>query len=79
LTLVFPLRRYFRMQATREFIKRNRKNLAVGFGLVGSTYFATNYVLGKLSETREKLASERIAKEKCATQKRIIPSLMLNT
>ena len=56
------------MQATRDFIKRNRKNFAIGFGLVGSTYFATQYILGKLSETREKLAGERIAKEKYASR-----------
>ena len=50
--------------ATRNWFKRNRTNIAVGFGVVGAGYVATQYVLSKISEARERMSYDRIAKEK---------------
>ncbi|KAF2086840.1 Peroxin-3 [Saccharata proteae CBS 121410] len=51
------------MQATRSWFKRNRTNFAVGFGLLGAGYLAGQYVLGKLSEARQRMGDDRIARE----------------
>ena len=51
-------------QATRNFVNRNRKGLAVGFGLIGAGYIAVQYVGNKFSEARNRMMSERVAKEK---------------
>ena len=50
--------------ATRKWFRRNRTPIAVGFGVLGAGYVATQYVLTKLAEARERLSSDRIAKEK---------------
>jgi len=50
--------------ATRTFFRRNRKNFAIGVGLAGAGYLVTNYVLSKLSDARERMSSDRIAREK---------------
>jgi hypothetical protein len=50
--------------STRNFIKRHRTNLAVGFGIVGAGYLAVHYIGNKLSEARSQLMSDRQAKEK---------------
>ncbi|KAM0284975.1 hypothetical protein ACHAQH_001664 [Verticillium albo-atrum] len=49
--------------ATRRWFNRNRTPLAVGVGIVGAGYVATQYVLSKLSDARERMSSDRIAKE----------------
>ncbi|PUU80535.1 Peroxin-3 [Tuber borchii] len=49
--------------ATRNFFRRNRKNFAIGVGLAGAGYLVTNYVLSKLSDARERISSDRIARE----------------
>ncbi|OKL62578.1 hypothetical protein UA08_02799 [Talaromyces atroroseus] len=49
--------------ATRRWFRRNRKGLAIGAGIVGVGYFAGQYVLSKISEARERMTSDRIAKE----------------
>ncbi|KAI9817289.1 MAG: peroxin [Thelocarpon impressellum] len=49
--------------ATRNWLRRNRTTFAVGFGAVGVAYVASQYVLGKLAEARERMSSDRIAKE----------------
>lgn len=49
--------------ATRRWFNRNRTPLAIGAGLVGAGYLATQYVLNKLSDARERMSSDRIAKE----------------
>ncbi|KAI9671259.1 MAG: peroxin [Trizodia sp. TS-e1964] len=49
--------------ATRKWFNRNRTNFAIGVGAIGVGYVATQYVLGKLSEARERMTSDRIAKE----------------
>lgn len=46
--------------ASRRWFRRNRTPLAIGLGLVGAGYVATQYVLRKLNDAR----SDRIAKEK---------------
>ena len=50
--------------ATRRWLRRNRNNLLVGAGVLGAGYFATQYVLGKIQEARQRMGEEKIAKEK---------------
>jgi peroxin-3 len=50
--------------ATRRWFKRNRANIGIGIGVLGAGYLAGQYVLGKIVETRERMTSDRIAKEK---------------
>ncbi|KAL9112867.1 MAG: hypothetical protein Q9227_002944 [Pyrenula ochraceoflavens] len=49
--------------ATRRWARRNRNGLAIGFGIVGAAYVAGQYIVGKISEARERMALDRIAKE----------------
>ncbi|KAJ9371828.1 hypothetical protein DTO282F9_3207 [Paecilomyces variotii] len=49
--------------ATKRWFRRNRKGLAVGFGVIGAGYLAGQYVLSKIAEARERMSSDRIAKE----------------
>ncbi|PMD28247.1 Peroxin-3 [Hyaloscypha hepaticicola] len=51
------------ISATRRWLKRNRTPLAIGFGVLGAGYVATQYVLGKISDARERMSSDRIARE----------------
>jgi peroxin-3 len=51
-------------EGARNFFKRNRTNIVVGFGLASAGYFAVQYVGNKLSEARNRMMSERVAKEK---------------
>jgi hypothetical protein len=50
--------------STRRWLRRNRTNFAIGAGVLGAGYLAGQYVLGKLSEVRQRASEERIAKEK---------------
>lgn len=50
--------------ATRRWFRRNRKGLAIGAGMIGAGYLAGQYVLSKISEARERMSSDRIAREK---------------
>ena len=52
------------ISATRRWFKRNRTPIAIGAGVLGVGYVATQYVLSKLSDARERMSSDRIAKEK---------------
>lgn len=52
------------IQSARDWVKRNRGAFAVGAGIVGGGYVATQWVLGKFTESRQRHADERIAKEK---------------
>jgi len=52
------------LAATRRWFRRNRTPIAIGVGVLGAGYVATNYVLGKLRDARERMSSDRIAKEK---------------
>ncbi|KAK0710952.1 Peroxin-3 [Lasiosphaeris hirsuta] len=49
--------------ATRRWFRRNRTPIAIGVGVVGAGYVVTQYVLGKLNDARERMSSDRIAKE----------------
>ncbi|KAG7290915.1 hypothetical protein NEMBOFW57_000920 [Staphylotrichum longicolle] len=51
------------LAATRRWFRRNRTPIAIGVGVVGAGYVVTNYVLGKLRDARERMSSDRIAKE----------------
>lgn len=50
--------------ATRRWVRRYRTPVAIGFGVIGVGYVATQYVLGKISDARERMSSDRIAREK---------------
>ena len=52
------------ISATRRWLRRNRTGFAIGFGVIGVGYVAGQYVLSKISEMREHMADDRIAKEK---------------
>lgn len=51
-------------RATRSWFRRNRTPIAIGVGVVGAGYLATQYVLAKINDARERMGSDRIAKEK---------------
>lgn len=57
--------------AARRWFQRNRKGLAIGAGVLGAGYLAGQYVLSKISEARERMSSDRIAREKS-----VIPNLV---
>lgn len=50
--------------ATRRWFRRNRTNFVIGAGVVGAGYLAGQYVLAKVSEARQRMSDERIAREK---------------
>lgn len=52
------------IKVTRNWLRRNRTNIAIGAGLLGAGYLAAQYVLSKVRETRERLGDDRIAREK---------------
>ncbi|KAM7204987.1 Peroxin-3 domain containing protein [Rhypophila sp. PSN 637] len=49
--------------ATRRWFRRNRTPIAIGVGVVGAGYVVTSYILNKLNDARERMSSDRIAKE----------------
>ena len=49
---------------TRRWLRRNRTGFAIGFGIVGIGYLAGQYVVSKITEVRDRMTSDRIAKEK---------------
>ncbi|EWC45066.1 hypothetical protein DRE_06205 [Drechslerella stenobrocha 248] len=51
------------LKQTQTFLRRNRANIAIGAGLLGSIYVGANYVLGKLTDAKNRMATDRIAKE----------------
>ncbi|KAI5790104.1 Peroxin-3 [Geopyxis carbonaria] len=51
------------LEQTRSFLRRNRSNLAMGFGLAGAGYLAVQYVGTKLSEARNRMMVDRVARE----------------
>ncbi|CAG8952046.1 hypothetical protein HYFRA_00000782 [Hymenoscyphus fraxineus] len=51
------------LSASRRWLRRNKTPLAVGIGVVGAGYVVTQYVLGKISDVRERMSSDRIARE----------------
>ncbi|KAI1469571.1 Peroxin-3 [Daldinia caldariorum] len=51
------------ISATRRWFRRNRTPIAIGASVVGAGYLATQYVLNKINDARERMSSDRIAKE----------------
>lgn len=62
--------------ATRRWLRRNRTPIAVGVGIVGAGYVVTQYVLSKINDARERMSSDRIAKEKSVVIQPLSPSLV---
>lgn len=56
--------------ATKNWLRRNRTNFAIGFGLLSVGYVAGQYVLSKITETGERMSSDRTAKEKYDLQEK---------
>ncbi|EEH36161.1 peroxin 3 [Paracoccidioides lutzii Pb01] len=51
------------ISATRRWFRRHRNGLAIGVGVIGVGYLAGQFVLSKITEARERMSSERIARE----------------
>ncbi|KAI5290255.1 peroxin, partial [Ascosphaera atra] len=51
------------LSATRRWLRRHRTPVAIGVGVIGAGYIAGQYVMNKISETRERFTSERTARE----------------
>lgn len=51
------------LTSARRWLRHNRTPIAVGVGIVGAGYVVTQYVLNKISDARERMSSDRIAKE----------------
>ncbi|KAG6004320.1 hypothetical protein E4U21_001179 [Claviceps maximensis] len=49
--------------SARRWLRSNRTSIAIGVGIVGAGYVATQYVLNKINDARERMSSDRIAKE----------------
>lgn len=54
------------LTATRNWFHRNRTRFAVGAGVLGAGYLAGQYALSKITEARQRMSDDRIAKEKYA-------------
>jgi len=52
------------IEASKRWFRRNRANFAIGAGVLGAGYLATQYVLGKVTEARQRMSDDRIAREK---------------
>ena len=52
------------ISGTRRWLRRNRTGFVIGVGVVGVGYIASQYVLSKVIEARERMAGDRVAKEK---------------
>lgn len=50
--------------SARRWLRNNKTSIAIGVGIVGAGYAATQYVLNKINDARERMSSDRIAKEK---------------
>ncbi|KAI1908999.1 peroxin [Ophidiomyces ophidiicola] len=51
------------ISATKRWLRRNRNGLAIGAGVIGVGYLATQYIFSKISEASERMSSERIARD----------------
>lgn len=52
--------------ASRDWLRRHRYSLGISAGLLGGAYLAGTYVIGKLTDARQRMSDDRIAKEKYA-------------
>ncbi|SLM39016.1 peroxin 3 [Lasallia pustulata] len=51
------------LSATRRWLRRNRTSFAIGAGVLGAGYVVGQYVLSKITEARDRMSSDRIARE----------------
>ncbi|KHJ34252.1 putative peroxin-3 family protein [Erysiphe necator] len=51
------------ISASRRWFRRHRTPIAFGLGVIGFGYIATQYLLGKILEARERINNDRIARE----------------
>ncbi|KAI5465793.1 Peroxin-3 [Mariannaea sp. PMI_226] len=51
------------LSSARRWLRNNRTPIAVGVGVIGAGYIATQYVISKINDARERMSSDRIAKE----------------
>jgi peroxin-3 len=49
--------------SARRWMRQNRTPIAIGIGVVGAGYVVTQYVMSKINDARERMSSDRIAKE----------------
>lgn len=52
------------ISTTRRWLRRHRTKFAIGIGVIGVGYVAGQYIVNKITEARERMTSDRIAKEK---------------
>lgn len=50
--------------SARRWMRQNRTPIAIGAGVIGAGYVVTQYVFSRISDARERMSSDRIAKEK---------------
>lgn len=55
------------IEGARRWLRRNRTGLTIGIGVIGLGYAAGQYAISKILEARERVAGDRIAKEKYAS------------
>lgn len=65
--------------ATRRWFRRNRTPIAIGVGVVGAGYLVTQYIISKINDARERMSSDRVAKEKCDSSRLNHPSALCRT
>ncbi|KAF2484624.1 Peroxin-3-domain-containing protein [Neohortaea acidophila] len=51
------------IEATRRWFRRNRTSLLIGAGVIGAGYVATQYVLNKIQEARQRMTEDRVSRE----------------
>lgn len=52
------------LSSAQRWARRNRTPIAIGVGALGAGYAVTQYVMAKINDARERMSSDRIAKEK---------------
>lgn len=45
-------------------MRQNRTPIAIGVGVIGAGYAVSQYVISRINDARERMSSDRIAKEK---------------
>lgn len=55
------------IESARRWLRRNRTGLTISLGVIGLGCAAGKYAFSKISEARERVAGDRIAKEKYAS------------
>ena len=52
------------IEGAKRWLRRNRTGLTIGLGAIGVGYVATQYVISRITDARERMSGDRIAKEK---------------